>query len=90
VLARLQSLGKTVVKASQKPELLLLVVVGVVRGIVHHLHEVALVLLHPHRTQHHGMEDLSLLDHQLAGQVPLMEHFAELQPSDEGWVRVAG
>jgi hypothetical protein len=30
------------------------------------------------------------LDHQLAGQVLLAERLAELQPSDENWVRVGG
>jgi hypothetical protein len=50
VLARLQSLAKAMVKASQEPKLLLLVGVGVVRGVPHHLHEVALVLLDPHCT----------------------------------------
>jgi hypothetical protein len=50
VLARLQSLAKAMVKASQEPKLLLLVGVGVVRGVSHHLHEVALVLLDPHCT----------------------------------------
>jgi hypothetical protein len=30
-------------------------------------HEVALVLLHSHRTLCHGVELLSLVDHQLAG-----------------------
>jgi hypothetical protein len=84
VLARLQSLAKTVVKASQEPELLLLVGVGVVGGVVHHLHELALVLLHSHRTLHHGTVLLSLLDHQLAGQALLAEHLAEILPSDEG------
>jgi hypothetical protein len=41
VLARLQCLAK----ASQEPELLLLVGVGVVGGVPQHLHEVVLVLL---------------------------------------------
>jgi hypothetical protein len=50
---------------------------------------VALVLLHSHRTLCHGVELLSLLDHQLAGQVLLAERLAELQPSDENGVRVA-
>jgi hypothetical protein len=51
---------------------------------------VALVLLHSHRTLCHGAELLSRLDHQLAGQVLLAERLAELQPSDENGVRVAG
>jgi hypothetical protein len=54
VLARLHFLAKAVVKASQQPELLLLVGVGVVGSVPHHLHEVALVLLDPHRTLSHG------------------------------------
>jgi predicted NBD/HSP70 family sugar kinase len=44
VLACLQLLAKAVVKASQELELLLMVGVGVVGGIPHRLHEVALVL----------------------------------------------
>jgi hypothetical protein len=51
-----------VVKASQEPELLLLVGVSVVGGVPHHLHEVALVLLDPQRTLSHGAELLCLLD----------------------------
>jgi hypothetical protein len=51
-----------VVKDTQEPELLLLVGVGVVRGVPHHLHEVALILLDPHRTLGHGAELLRLLD----------------------------
>jgi hypothetical protein len=62
VLARLQSLAKAVVKASQESELLLLVGVSVVGGVPHHLHEVALVLLDPQRTLSHGAELLCLLD----------------------------
>jgi hypothetical protein len=38
----------------------------------------------------HGAELLSLLDHQLSGQVLLAECLVELQTSDESWVRVAG
>jgi hypothetical protein len=90
VLARFQSLVKAMVKALQKPELLLLVGVGVIRGVSHHLHEVMLVLLDPHRTLGHGAELLRLLDQQLAGQVLIVEFPAELQPVDECWVRVAG
>jgi hypothetical protein len=90
VLARLHSLAKAVVKASQKPELLLLFGVGVVGGAPHHFHEVALVLLDPHRTLGHGAELLHLLDQQLAWQVLLAERLVELQPGDESWVRVAG
>jgi hypothetical protein len=56
VLARLQCLVKDVVKAWQEPELLLLVGIGVVGGVLHYLHEVALVLLDPHRTLGHGAE----------------------------------
>jgi hypothetical protein len=56
VLTSLQSLAKAVVKASQKPELLLLVGVGVIGGIPHYLHEVTLVLLDPHRTLGRGAE----------------------------------
>jgi hypothetical protein len=51
---------------------------------------VVLVLLHSRRTLCHGAEPLSLLDHQLAGQVLLAERLAELQPSDESWIQVAG
>jgi hypothetical protein len=90
VLTRLQSLTKAVVEASQKPELLLLVSVGVVGGVAHHLHEVVIILLHPHRTLRQGAKLLSLLDHQLAGQVLLAERLAELQPGDESWDRVVG
>jgi hypothetical protein len=86
VLTCLQSLAKAAVKTSQEPELLLLFEVGVLGSVAHHFHEVALVLLHSHRTLCHGAELLSRLDHQLAGQVLL----AELQPSDENWVQVAG
>jgi hypothetical protein len=50
------------VKASQEPEMLLLVGVGVIGGVPHHLHEVTLVLLDPHRTLGHGAEFLHLLD----------------------------
>jgi hypothetical protein len=82
MLARLQCLAKAMVKASQEPELLL-VGVGVVGGVPHHLHEVALVLLDPHRTLGHGAEFLHLLDQQLTGDVLLAERLAELQPSDE-------
>jgi hypothetical protein len=78
VLACLQSLAKAVVKASQEPELLLLVGVGVVGGVPHHLHEVVLVLLDPHCTLRHGAELLHLLDQQFAGQVLLTERLAEL------------
>jgi hypothetical protein len=78
------------VKASQEPELLLLVGVGVVGGVPHHLHEVTLVLLDPHYTLGHGAELLRLLDQQLTGKVLLTERLAELQPSDESWVRVGG
>jgi hypothetical protein len=74
----LQCLVKAVVKASQELELLLLVGVGVVGGVPHHLHEVALVLLDPHRTLSHDVELLRLLDQQLAGQVLLAECFTEL------------
>jgi hypothetical protein len=90
VLTPLQSLAKVVVKATQEPDLLLLVGIGVVGGVPHHLHEVALVLLDPLRTLSHGAELLHLLDQQLAGQVLLAECLAELQPSDERWVRVGG
>jgi hypothetical protein len=90
VLARLQCLAKAIVKASQEPELLLLVGVGVVGGVPHHLHEVALVLLDPHCTLGHGAELLRLLDQQLTEQVLLAERLAELQPSDERWVWVGG
>jgi hypothetical protein len=62
VLTRLQCLAKAVVKASQELELLLLVSVGVVGGVPHHLHKVALLLLDPHRTLGHGAELLRLLD----------------------------
>jgi hypothetical protein len=62
VLPRLQSLAKAVVKASQKPELLLLVGVGVVGGVQHHLHEVTLIHHDPHRTLGHGAELMHLLD----------------------------
>jgi hypothetical protein len=62
VVARLQHLAKAMVKASQEPELLLLVGVGVVGGVPHHLHEVTLVLLDPHRTLGHGAEFLRLLE----------------------------
>jgi hypothetical protein len=62
VLACLQSLAKAVVKALQEPELLVLVGVGVLGGVSHHLHEVALVLLDPHRTLSHGAKLLCLLD----------------------------
>jgi hypothetical protein len=65
VLACLQCPAKPVVKASQEPELLLLVSVGVMWGVPHHLHEVALVLLDPHRTLGHGAELLCLLEQQL-------------------------
>jgi hypothetical protein len=61
-----------------------LVGVGVVGGVAHHLYEVEFVLLHPHCTLCHGAKLLSLLDHQLAGQVLLVEHLAELHPGDEG------
>jgi hypothetical protein len=67
VLARLRCLAKAMVKASPEPELLLLVGVGVVRGVPHHHHEVALVLLDPHCTLGHGAELLRLLDQQLTG-----------------------
>jgi hypothetical protein len=67
-----------VVKTLQEPELLLLVGVGVVRGILHHLHEVALILLDPRRTLSHGAELLHLLDQQLVKQVLLAERLAEL------------
>jgi hypothetical protein len=62
VLTLLQCLAKAMVKASQESELLLLVGVGVVRGVPHHLHEVTLLLLNPHRTLGHGAEFLRLLD----------------------------
>jgi hypothetical protein len=81
---------KTVEKASQEPELLLLFEVGVLGSVAHHFHEVALVLLHSHRTLCHGADLLSLMDHQLTGQVLLAERLVELQPSDESWVQVAG
>jgi hypothetical protein len=67
VLTRLQSLAKAMVKALQKLELPLLVGVGVVGAVPHHLHEVTLVLLDPHRTLCRGAELLRLLDQQLAG-----------------------
>jgi hypothetical protein len=44
---------------------------------------VALVLLHSHRTLCRGAELLSLVDHQLVGQVLLAERLVEPQPSDE-------
>jgi hypothetical protein len=78
VLARLQHLAKAVVKASQEPELLLLVGVGVVGGVPHHLHDVVLVLLDPHCTLGHGAELLRLLDQQLTRQVLLAERLVEL------------
>jgi hypothetical protein len=37
----------------------------------------ALILLHSHHTLCHGAEFLSLLDHQLAGQVLLAERLTE-------------
>jgi hypothetical protein len=55
------------VKASQEPELLLLVGVGVIGGVPQYLHEVALVLLDPHHALSHGAELLHLLDQQLIG-----------------------
>jgi hypothetical protein len=76
VLTMLQSLAKSVVKASQEPELLLLIGVCVVGGVPHHLHEVALVLLDPHCTLSHGAELQHLLDQQLTGEVLLAEHLA--------------
>jgi hypothetical protein len=72
--------------ASQEPELLLLVGVGVFGSVAHHFHEVSLILIHSHHTLRHGAELLSLLDHQLTGQKLL----ADLQPTDESWVWVAG
>jgi hypothetical protein len=65
------------VKASQDLEPLLLFEVGVLGSVAHHFHEVTLVLLHSHRTLCHGAELLSLLDHQLAGQVLLADRHAE-------------
>jgi hypothetical protein len=62
VLTLLQCLAKAMVKASQESELLLLVGVGIVGGVPHHLHEVTLLLLDPHRTLGHGAEFLRLLD----------------------------
>jgi hypothetical protein len=79
VLARLQCLEKAVVKASQESELLL-VSVGVVGGVPHHLHEVALVLLDPHLGR---TELLRLLDQQLTRQELLVERLVELQQGDE-------
>jgi hypothetical protein len=40
--------------------------VGVIGGVPHHLHEVTLILLDPHRTLCHGAELLRLVDEQLA------------------------
>jgi hypothetical protein len=82
-------LVKAVVKASQEPELLFLVGVGVFENVARHSHEVALVLLHSHRTLCHGAELLSVLDHQLTRQVLLAERLTELQTVDESWVQVA-
>jgi hypothetical protein len=62
VLTCLQRLAKAVMKASQEPELFLLVGVGVVESVPHHLHDVTLILLNPHRTLGHGAELLRLLD----------------------------
>lgn len=53
-----QDLAKVVVEASKKPELFLLIGVGVIWSVPHHLGEVAFVLLYPHCALNHSAEHL--------------------------------
>jgi hypothetical protein len=76
------------VQSVEKPELFLLLDVGVICSVPHHLGEVALVLLHPHRTLSHGTEFLGLLDHHLPGHVLLTKCPGELLLGDVRWVLV--
>ena len=71
-----------VVQAMEKPELLLLLSVSVIWGIPHHLHEVAFILLHSHRTLGHGTEVLGLLDENLLGHVLVAECLSKLISRD--------
>jgi hypothetical protein len=75
-------LANPMVQAAEKPELLLLLSVSVIWSIPHHLHEMALILLHSHRTLGHGTEVLGLLDENLLGHVLVTECLSKLIPSD--------
>jgi hypothetical protein len=50
-------------KTSHEPELLLVVRLGVILSISHHLHKVSLILYHYHVALNHGAKLLRLLDH---------------------------
>ena len=75
-------LANPVVQAAEKPELLLLFCVSVIWGVPHHLHEMAFILLHSHRTLGHGTEVLGLLDENLLGHVLVAECLSKLIPRD--------
>jgi hypothetical protein len=66
----------------EKLELFLVLSVGVISGVPHHLGEVALMFFHPHRTLSHGAEFLGLLDEYLSGHVLLTKGSGELIPGD--------
>jgi hypothetical protein len=88
VLASHHNLTDAMVQSAEKPELFLLLGIGVVCSVPHHLGEVALILLYPHRTLSHGTEFLGLLDHHLPGHVLLIKCPGELLPGDVCWVLV--
>ena len=81
-LASGHQLANPVVQATLEPELFLLIGVGVVGGVSHHLHEVALILFHLHGTLDHCAEILSLLNHHLLRHVLVAECLCELLPGD--------
>lgn len=76
------------VKAAVEPELLLHIGDGLNGGVPHHFCEVALVILHPHRTLEHGTKLLGLLDLNLSGHMLLTEDLGKLIPSDDCLVGV--
>ena len=76
------NLAKHVVQAAEKLELLFLLSVSVIWGIPHHLHEMAFILLHSHRTLGHGTEVLGLLDENLLRHVLVVECLSKLIPRD--------
>ena len=87
-LASGHQLANPVVQATLEPELFLLIGVGVVGGVSHHLHEVALILFHVHGTLDHCAEILGLLDHHLLWHVLVAECLSELLPGDVSGVCV--
>lgn len=76
------NLANSVVQAAVKPELLLLISVGVIWGVPHHLYEMALILFNPHYILGHGMEVLGLLDENLAGHVLVTKSLCKFIPGD--------